>query len=345
MNDQRQLLDISWETILKIFFAIFLFYIIYLIRDIVFWFVLAVIISVLLNPAINILRRLRVPRILAVVFVYLSIFGFLGLMIYLTAPIFIFEIQQFTKFLPQYFGKISPIFKELGIEALVSLDSFITAIIGRLEQVSSGVFSAIALFFGGVYSTIFILTVAFFLSLEEKGIERVLRLFSPKKYEGYVSTLFKRCQNKISGWFGTRILACLFVGVATFVIIILFDIKYAFALALMAGVLNFIPYLGPLIGAILLFGFIALIDSWLKATFLVIAFYVIQQLEGNILTPILTKKIVGVPPVIVLISLVVGGKVFGFLGAIFAIPVAGILYEFLKEYLEKKKEEKEIQVQ
>jgi len=340
MNSQRQLLDVSWEGILKIFLIGFLFYCLYLVRDIVVWFIFALIISVLLNPAINLLKRLRVPRFLAVVFVYLAIFGALGFIIYLTAPMFIFEIQQFTQLLPQYFGKISPLFEEMGIEALGNLETFTSALIGSLEKVSSGIFSAIAVFFGGVYSSIFILTIAFFLSLEEKVVERALVLFSPKRYEDYVLALFKRCQAKISGWFGTRILACLFIGVASFVIFLLFDIKYTFILALLAGVLNFIPYLGPLVTAVLLFGFITLIDSWLKAVFVLIAFYVIQQIEGNLLTPILAKKFIGLPPVLVLVSLVIGGKIFGLLGAIFAIPVAGILYEFLRVFLEKRKEEK-----
>ena len=340
MNNQKQLLDISWEAVLKIFLVGFLFYGLYLVRDIVVWFIFALIISVLLNPAINILRRLRIPRILAVVFIYLAIFGVLGSVIYLAAPMFIFEIRQFTQYLPNYFGKISPLFEEMGIESLRNLESFTGALIGDLEKVSAGIFSAIAVFFGGVYSSIFILAIAFFLSLEEKVVERVLVLFSPKRYEDYVLALFKRCQTKISRWFGTRILACLFIGVASFVIFLLFDIKYTFILALLAGVLNFIPYLGPLVTAVLLFGFITLIDSWLKAVFVLIAFYIIQQIEGNLLTPILTKKFIGLPPILVLVSLVVGGKLFGLLGALFAVPVAGILYEFLKVFLEKRKEEK-----
>ena len=338
MNNERQLLDISWEAIFKIFLVGFLFYSLYLVRDIVIWFIFALIISVLLNPAINLLKRFHVPRFLSVVFVYLAIFGVLGSVIYLTAPMFIFEIRQFTQHLPNYFGKISPLFEEMGIEALGNLENFTSALIGNLEKVSAGVFNAIAIFFGGVYSTIFILATAFFLSLEEKWAERVLTLFSPKRYEDYVLALFKRCQTKISRWFGTRILACLFIGVASFVIFLLFDIKYTFILALLAGILNFIPYLGPLITAVLLFGFIALIDSWLKAIFVLIAFYIIQQIEGNLLTPILTKKFIGLPPVLVLLALIIGGKLFGLLGAIFAIPVAGILYEFLRIFLEKRKE-------
>ena len=104
--------------------------------------------------------------------------------------------------------------------------------------------------------------------------------------------------------------------------------------------MDFIPVLGPIFAAVIAFVFIAL-DSWLKAIFVSIAFVLIQQIEGNILSPILTRKFVGLPPVLVLVSLAIGAKLLGILGAILAIPLAGIIFEFLKDFLKRKKEEKE----
>lgn len=344
MEENRQILDISWETILKIGLAGSVFYLLYLVKDVVIWFFFALIISVLLNPVINFLRWFRVPKVLAVVFTYLSIFGALGLMIYLIAPLFITEIRQFSQLIPQYFEKISPIFKELKIEALQNLESFTQTITGGLEQISISILNALTTFFGGVVSAFFILSLAFFLSLEEKGVERVLSLLSPKKYEEYVLALFERCQIKVSGWFGARILACLFVAVTSFIIFYLFEIKYAVILAFLAGILNFVPFLGPIITAILLILLVGVSGTWLKALIILVAFIVIQQIENNIITPVLTKKFVGLPPVLVLLSLVMGSIIFGFLGAIFAVPVFGILYEFIKEFLEKKREEEAAQM-
>ncbi len=344
MEENRPTLDISWETILKIGLAGSIFYLLYLVRDVVIWFFFALIISVLLNPVINFLKWLRIPKVLAVIFTYLLIFGALGLIIYLTAPLFITEIRQFSQLIPQYFEKISPIFKELKIEVLQSLEGFTQTITGGLEQISISILNALTTFFGGVASAFFILSLAFFLSLEEKGVERVLRLLSPKKYEEYILALFERCQTKVSGWFGARILACLFVAVASFIIFYLFKIKYAIILAFLAGILNFIPFLGPLITGILLILLVGVSDSWLKALIILVAFIVVQQIENNIISPVLTRKFVGLPPILVLLSLVVGSIIFGFLGAIFAVPVFGILYEFIKEFLEKRKEEEVAQM-
>jgi len=344
MENNNHTLDISWETILRVGLAGFAFYLLYLVRDVVIWFFFALIISVLLEPVINFLRWFRVPKILAVVFTYLSVFGILGLIIYLTAPLFITEIGQFSQLIPQYFEKISPVFKELKIEALQNLESFTQTIMGSLEQISISILNALTTFFGGVVSAFFILSLAFFLSLEEKGVERVVGLLSPKKYEDYVLALFERCQVKVSGWFGARVLACLFVAIASFVVFCLFKVKYTFILAFLAGVLNFIPFLGPAVTGLLLVLFIVVSASWLKALIVLAAFIVIQQIEGNVISPVLTKKFVGLPPVLVLLSLVVGSIIFGFLGAIFAVPVFGILYEFIKEFLEKRKEEEAAQM-
>jgi predicted PurR-regulated permease PerM len=321
-----------------------IFYLLYLVRDVVIWFFFALIISVLLEPAINFLRWLRVPKFLAVTLIYLSIFGALGMIIYMTAPLFITEIREFSQLIPQYFENISPIFAGLKIEALQNLEDFTQVATNGLEQISISILNALATFFGGVASAFFILSLSFFISLEERGVERVLSLLSPKRYEEYVLALFERCQIKVSGWFGARILACLFVAVSSFVIFYLFKIEYTVTLAFLAGILNFIPYLGPLITGILLVFLVGVSDSWLRAIIILVAFIVIQQIENNIISPVLTKKFIGLPPVLVLLSLVVGSVVFGFLGAIFSVPVFGILYEFIKEFLEKRKEEESAQM-
>lgn len=335
-----QTLDISWKTISRIFIASFLFYIIFLARDIVIWFFFALVISILLQPAVNFLRKIHIPKILAITLIYLSIFGFLGILIYLTAPIFVYEIKQFSQSLPDYFERISPVLRQLGFNIAQGFQEVTSILIGNLEKSSKSVISAILTFFGGLLSTIFILTIAFFLSLEEKGVEKALIILSPKKYEEYIMGLFKRAQNKVAGWFGARILACLFVGVASFIVFYVFGIKYAFILALLAGILNFIPYIGPWITSILLFVFVASTsNSWFLVFYILAGFLLIQLLENTLLTPILMKRMIDLPPVLVLLALLVGSQVFGFLGTIFAVPVFGIVYEFLKEFLEKRKEE------
>jgi len=338
MESSHQTLDISWEAILKVCLAVFIFYLVYLVKDVVIWFLFGLIISVLLDPAIKLLKRFHIHRVLAAIITYLLIFGVLGLLIYFTAPILVDEIKQFSQMIPQYFQETNSIFRALKIESLQSIENFTDTVTNNLEQISLSVFNAIAAFFGGVVSAFFILSIAFFLSLEENGIEKFLKLLTPKKYEESVLAIFEKCEDKVSGWFGTRILACLFVAIFSFVAFIFFDVKYAFILASIVGILNFIPFLGPLIATVLLILLVWVSDGLLKALLVVLAFTLVHQIESNIISPVLTKKFLGVPAILVLISLVVGWEILGFLGAIFSVPVFGIIYEFTKEFLEKNKE-------
>jgi len=336
MNENT--LDISWNTILKVFVALFCFYLFYLARDILIGFFFALIISILFEPAIRFLQKLRAPRILAAALVYLGAFLLLGLLIYYSSAIFISEIRQFSQSLPQYFEKISPPLRALGFRALESTEEFLKFLEKAVEKTAENIFDALFTFFGGVFTTIFVVTVAIFLSMEENPLARLLALIVPKEYEDYVFSLFERSQEKVSGWFLARIIACIFVGLASYFIFLLFGVDYPFVLAVLAGALEFFPVIGPLISGAIVFLFIWL-ESTSRAIFVLIFFTLIQQIEGNIITPILMKKFIGMPPALILLALAIGGKLWGFLGAILTVPLVGILFEFSKEFLKQRKEE------
>ena len=224
----------------------------------------------------------------------------------------------------------------MGFEAFENVETFIVSAEGWLSSASESIFTAIFAVFGGVFAGLLIFFLAFFFSLEEKWIEGIIRAFFPKKYENLALRIWEKSQQKIIGWFGAKVLASLFVSLATFVALKIFKVDYAVGLSLFAGITNIIPFLGPWLAGLIIAALVVF-DDWLKAVFILVIFTLIQQVEGNILGPILTKKIIGLSPALVLISLVVGGKLFGFLGMILAIPLAGILFDFLKEFLEKRK--------
>ena len=330
-------LDISWKTILKVLITGFALYLAFLSRHIILWLLFAVIISLLVEPIIKFLRRIYIPKFIAVALVYLSILAAIGLIIYFTAPILIFEVNQFMQNIPDYFAKVNPFLKDIGIDAAKNFDSFSSSFLSNIKDNSSSIIRAASVFFGGVSSTIFIFTLAFFISLEEKGLESFLVLMVPKRYESTVVSIAKRSQFKVAAWFGVRILACLFVGAASFVVLFLLGVKYAFILSLISGVLNFVPYIGPAITSIIVLSSVGVSGSWIVAIYAIVALLIVQQIENNLITPLLSKKFLDFPPVLVLLSLLIGGTIFGFLGMIFLVPVAGIIYEFVKEFLEKRK--------
>ena len=337
MSEKNYSLDISWSTISRIAVILVSLYFLYLIKDLVVWLIFALIISILFEPAINYLKRRKVPRTLGAIIMYLGTFGILSLIIYFTIPVFLSEIKSFSQYFPRYFNRISGPLSGLGFEAFKNLETFLNAINSTLEKAASSVFSGLFAVFGGIGSTVFTLSLAFFLSLEERPAEKTLQLIFPEEYENFIMNLWDRCRKKVTAWFGIRLLASGFVAVLSYGAFLLFDVEYPLSLALLAGVLEIIPVLGPLITAVIAFMLVAL-DSFAKALLVVGFLVIIQEIEGHILTPVLSKKIMNLPPALILIALTVGAKLWGLMGAILTIPLLGILFEFIKDFLEKKKQ-------
>lgn len=342
MNER--VLDISWGTIVKLAIAGFLVYLIFILKDILVWVLFGLIISILFDPVIDFLQKRRIPRVISTVGVYLVLFGILAYVIFATTPLFVGELQRFSQLLPQYFEEsISPPLQGLGIGAFEDFESFLKVIGENATDNSSNVVKALFSIFGGIFSTIFVISVAIFLSIEDRPGERVIGVLFPKKYEAVALDIWSRSQKKVSGWFLSRVLSSLFVGAATYIALLLFNVPYPFSLAILSGVLNFIPIIGPLLTTVLVALLVAL-DSPLRALFVILAITLIQQVENNILTPILSRKFIGLPPVLVLVALAIGGQFWGIMGAILAIPLAGILFEFLRDFLKKRKEEQTVVV-
>ncbi|GAI02508.1 unnamed protein product, partial [marine sediment metagenome] len=117
-------------------------------------------------------------------------------------------------------------------------------------------------------------------------------------------------------------------------------LNLALILSLLAGIFDFVPIVGPLLAGLVI-TFIVALTSVFQALFVLIALVIIQILEGNLVLPLLFKKFVGMPPALVLIALAIGGKLWGILGAILVIPLAGIIFEILRDYLEKQRQREE----
>ncbi|MBI2577679.1 MAG: AI-2E family transporter [Candidatus Wildermuthbacteria bacterium] len=278
---------------------------------------------------------------------YLGILVLISLAIYWTAPLFLQEIKRFAQLLPQYIQTIAPTLSDLGIVAFSDFESAVQGLTVNVEENSASIIRAVGAIFGGIFSTIFVISIAMFLSVEERSIERTLLLLFPKRYEAAALDVWRKSQRQVAGWFFSRVLSSLFVGAATYVALLLFDVRYPFILSLISGVLNFVPIIGPLIAGVLV-GVVVAFDpvsfastgaDTLRLVFVILAMILIQQIESYILTPLLTKRFIGMPPALVLIALAVGGELWGVMGAILAIPLFGIVSEFLRDFLRRRKKE------
>ena len=321
-------LDISTNAILKIAVSILLFYFLFQIREILLWICFAFVLSIIFEKPIKILSK-KFPLIFSALIVYLSFLFLLAFLIYfLSLPVFE-ELQNFVRFFPQFFEKISPHLKTLGIISFETFQELTQNFQTWLFKASKNLLSAISAVFGGIFATFSIFSLAFFISIEKGGIEKLIgSLFGTKR--DFFLQIWQETKEKISSWFGARVLICFVVGLLTFVSLLALKVNYPFSLSILAGILNFIPILGPLLASLVLF-LVALSDSLAKAIFVLVLFLLIQAIDAYVLSPIFAGKIVGLPPFLIMISLLVGGKIMGLAGAILAVPLAGIFFKVLKE--------------
>lgn len=339
MLSKLSTLDVNSKTIIKLALAAVLLYALYEVKSVIIWFIFALIIAVLFNFLIDSLERQRVPRVVSATVLYFGVFVLIGLGIFKTAHIMLSEIQEFYSNVPLYLRKISTLFEKVGIDAFRNTQALTQALQDNLDQTGGSFWKALASIFGSASATAFVLALAFFISLERKFIERLVALFFPSQHHEYMFSLWRRARKKVSGWFITRIIGVVFVGLCMLAILMIFNVKYSFLLALAAGLLDFLPIFGPLVAGILMFAVVSL-NSLYQAIFVVIAFLVVQELENKLLFPLLFKKFIGISPVLVLVAFAVGQILWGFAGGVLAIPMAGVAHEIIKDYLVKIRKER-----
>jgi len=339
--------NLSWSAVMKILLAVILLYVIFVIKDIIIWFIFALVISVLFNYVIDLLEKKWIPRLLSTSVLYLGFLALLGFFIYLTAPLLLDELQDFIKNFPQYIKKIAPVLGQFGINidlrSFASANGFMNTVEMGLTKASGSVANGLFALFGGMVSTVMVFALAFFMSWEGMFVERIVKAFSSAKHTDYLLSLWRRARKKISAWFITRGIGAVFVGLATYLVLAIFNVKYAFILALIAGLADLVPFVGPIVFTIAIFVVMALVSFW-QAVMGLLFIIVIQQLENHILLPFLFKKFAGLSPVLVLVALAIGGKLWGLAGAILAMPLAGVIYEIIKDYLAHLRREENIEI-
>lgn len=339
MPQNNQKWDISWSAIFKIFLVIVIVYALFLIRSIIVLGLCALIASIVFNPAISFLTKRKIPRTLAAIFVYATCVAIIGLIIYIVTPPIISEAGNFIQNFSQYFGIfVDEISSIVGVNILDfnKLLSANPSIADGLLNVSKWAFSFISSFVNGVFGVVTVFVLAFFLSVEESEVTKIIRFFSPKRWEEDILKAWRKSQDQVMGWFASRILTSIAVGVMTFIACFALHIKFAVSLGVLSGLLNLVPVIGPISASLILFSS-GLLNSWAIAVTIVILSIIIQLIESQILTPLVTKKIIGIPNFLVLLSILIGAELMGIVGSLLAIPLFAVLYETTVNYFAYKK--------
>lgn len=331
----------SWSVI-KIILILLFFGFLFMIRDVLAIVFVSLIFAASLDPWVDWLQKFKIPRSLSVIAFYIVIFAFITLVIYLLIPPIVQELSAISQSFPFFFEKVSSGFTTIeGLSDESDITQEIQQSIGSIQtaliKATKGVFGAIVGIFGGIISFFVILVMTFYITVEEEAMKRVVWSSVPSKYQDYSMNLINRMQRKIGLWLRGQLVLMVVIGAMTYIGLKIIGIKYALVLALLAGTAEFVPFLGPIIAAIPA-TFIAFTQGPWYAGGVIIMYFIIQQLENNIIVPKVMAKAVGLNPLIILIVILVGAKVGGIVGAILAIPVATAVSVVLKDNLTIKRQ-------
>jgi predicted PurR-regulated permease PerM len=347
-QDNTITVELTIGVIVKTIGLLLLLWLAYYLSNLVIAILTSVVVASALEPFINWFRQKKVPRVLAVVIVYSGLIGFVFLSVFVFLPL-IFDdfFKLFTTF-PAYIksfdvssyvseapGRILTSIQDMIADSF-SVDKVMPGITSILSGSSGNIINTAKAIFDEAIMFVLVAVFSFYFAVQENGIEGFLRLVSPLKYEDYVLDLWKRSRKKIGLWMQGQILLGVLIGVFVFLGLSIIGVKNALALAVFASVIEIIPVFGPILAA-----FPAVVLAFIQSPslgFFVVSFYIIiQQFENHLIYPLVVRKIIGIPPLVSILFLIVGWELAGFFGIILSIPAAVILIELAEDFEKKKR--------
>ncbi|MBI2448395.1 AI-2E family transporter [Candidatus Microgenomates bacterium] len=334
---QTTVWEISWSSIVKVAVAIISFYLLLHLFDIILTLFIVLILNAALSPLVDKIKdRLNIPRIMAILLIYLGLLLIFGIIGYMIIPPVVDQIQNISHNLPGYSQKINELFSTFSGNGLLDSSSSIKSASSTLGNVADTIVKSASSFFGGIATLFYILVLTLFLLLEEDGIRKFFVSLMPISQKAYIVEVSKKISDKMGAWVVGQISLMAVVGVATTIILFILQVPYALTLGLIAGLMEVIPTIGPIIAAIPAVILAYLSSPWL-AVVVLIAYVIIQQLENQVFVPKIMQKALGISPFITLIALLVGGKLAGILGVLLAVPAVATISVLTKEYPTIKK--------
>lgn len=313
-------------------------------RDLVLIVLTAIVFASAIEPGVHFFMKHKINRLLSVLLVYLLTVFFIGTIGFIFIPPVLDDAATFLTNLPTTLQTIefSSGFSN-GVPGAIVNDfspmQFANAIRSSFASFTGGLFSTLSAFFGGIISLGLIIVFSFYFAVQETGIDDFLRLVVPVRHQDYALSLWKRSQEKIGKWMQGQLLLAVLVGVLLYLGLVILGVPYALLLAVLAALFELIPVFGQFLAAVPAIA-VSFADGGATAALLVVGLYVIvQQFESNLIYPLVVKKVVGVPPILVILALLIGGALAGFLGILLSVPIAAALQEFINDVQKSKERE------
>lgn len=270
-------------------------------------------------------RRRRVPRWAAILIIYLCFLAIVVGLGLLVIPPLVTQARELWSVLPDMLQRGQQWLIDRGLLAreLSFREAIEQAPVGGSDAVGTLV-GAIWGFIGGVFGLVTILILAFYLLVDADNIVRTFVRLFPRAERPRVEDACRRVSGKVSAWLGGQLLLAGMIGGSAAVGLFLMGVPYFYVLALIAGIGEMIPIVGPLLAAVPAIA-VAFTVSPSMAFAVAVFFFLQQQFENHVLVPKVMERQVGVSAVAVIVALLIGGTLLGVVGAILAVPTVAIL--------------------
>jgi predicted PurR-regulated permease PerM len=304
-------------------------------RQIVLGLFLAIIISSGLEGIVDVLEeRISLPRSVSVILIFLAALIAFILVIYTLVPFLLVEINTIFSGVNQAglggWGIL------LNVQSSQSVSSLVGKVSSQFIASNASPLQLLSQALGSFGLAAAVLVSSFYLSLSHDGVEKFLMVVVPPDYEEATMRIYKRSKQLIGAWFRMQILLSVIMGFTVWAGLSLLGVHYAFLIAILAGLFELVPFLGPILsGAVAVVS--ALLTSTTLAFYTLIFFIIAQQFEANILIPLLSRRSVGLHPVIVIVALLIGAEIGGVMGIIISVPVAAVFQEVVQDWSTRRR--------
>jgi predicted PurR-regulated permease PerM len=319
--------EISHKTI--IFAVLFLLSLglVFILRDLILELFVALLLMTILGPMVATLSRFKIPRSVSVLFTYILVIGIFVGVFSLIIPTVIDQTASFISALPGYISNI-------GMASNISSEA-INAAVNNIESAPGAIFQFTFSIVNNFVAILTVLVFAFYMLVSRDKLEDQLGLFFGEEKKNELGDVIDTLEKKLGGWARGELILMLAIGIATYIGLRILGIPYALPLAILGGIFEIVPFLGPIISAVpsVIIGFGI---SPLTGLGVAVLTFLIHQLEGYVLVPKVMEKSAGVSPLVTLIALAIGAKLAGIVGAIISVPVVITLQILTKKYLVKE---------
>jgi len=341
MKKEKVEVDVSYESILRVFLISFVLLFLFYIREVIFTVFVSVLLVLIMDPAVDKMKKERnIPRVFGAGILFASLIAVMGILIYAVAPPLAREVSQLASNLPGYvngldFDSIKNNGQNFGIMAS-DFQGILTDISSALKNATVFIFTGAMGLVGGIFSAILVLVISFYLVVEEDGIDKFVKAIFPREIQSQSMRIIRKVENKLGRWFVGQVTLGFIIGFLSFIGLYLIGVPYALVLAIIAGLLELVPYIGPILSAIPAV-IIAFTVSPTIAAMTFVLYFFIQEFENYLIVPKVMEKSVGLHPIIIIIAAIIGGQLGGIIGMILAIPITTIISIIIEDIAEEKR--------